>query len=163
MLLSVLSLLSYLKYLVSLHPVCINDLMPSWQGTWQRIAVDRGWSKFICVFHISCSLAMFRLILARVRAQVCEVIKVHSRGFSDSLVIVFSCLLCLSLFLNFKITPCTKTHTSTHEHAHMHLKNYFWGNSRSILPSQHKCVCTLFSFVFGTKFWLIKYSFSLLF
>lgn len=63
---------------------------------------------------------MFRLILLRVGEQVCEVVKVQSRGFSDPLVIVFSCLLYLSSFLNFKITLCTKAHISPHARTDAH-------------------------------------------
>lgn len=49
-------------------------------------------------FHTSHCLAIITV------SQNSEVIKVQSRGLSSSLVIVFSCLLCLPLFLNFKIT-----------------------------------------------------------
>lgn len=56
--------------------------------------------KFIlCVcFHISCCRAIITV------SRGCEVIKVQSRGFSDPLLIVFSCLLCSSLRLKIEIT-----------------------------------------------------------
>lgn len=59
------------------------------------------------IFHISSCLVIIRLILPRVKAQVCKCIKVHSCGFNDPLVIVFSCLLGLLPFPNIKISPCT--------------------------------------------------------
>lgn len=102
------------------------------------------WRVVEVFLRVSCSLAMFRLILPRVRAQVCEVIKVQSRGFSDPVVIVFSCLLCLSLFLNFKITPCA--HTSTHEHMlslvlnvhdNMYISIHFRSNSKNYPTFKH--------------------------
>ena len=73
----------------------------------KELPTAKSSSMFFCVVPISRCQAIITVSLR------CKVIKVQSRGISSALVIVFSCLLCLSLFLNSKITTCSESRTCT--------------------------------------------------